>query len=110
MKIKVLHITKMKGISGSENHLRSLLSGLNKDRFDIHLCILVESRHLFLLQDYKKVLEQVGVVVTPGLGYSKNGEGYIRLSLTISDAGLVKGLSRLAGWRDNRNTLRSKTI
>ena len=44
------------------------------------------------------LLEQVGVVVTPGTGYGKNGEGYVRLSLTISDAALVKGLSRLAGW------------
>jgi len=45
------------------------------------------------------LLEDVGVVVTPGVGYGKNGEGYVRLSLTIPDAGLVKGLSRLAGWR-----------
>jgi LL-diaminopimelate aminotransferase len=46
-----------------------------------------------------ELLETVGVVVTPGTGYGKNGEGYIRLSLTIPDAGLVKGLSRLADWR-----------
>jgi len=49
------------------------------------------------------LLEQVGVVVTPGVGYGKNGEGYVRLSLTIPDAGLVKGLSRLAGWRDSKS-------
>src|SRR3990170_3408079 len=54
------------------------------------------------------LLEQVGVVVTPGLGYGKSGEGYIRLSLTISDAGLVKGLSKLAGWRDSKNQFRRK--
>ncbi|MBA7626968.1 LL-diaminopimelate aminotransferase [subsurface metagenome] len=54
------------------------------------------------------LLEQVGVVVTPGIGYGKNGEGYVRLSLTISDAGLVKGLSRLAGWRDTRNKFKPK--
>jgi LL-diaminopimelate aminotransferase len=48
------------------------------------------------------LLEQVGVVVTPGIGYGKNGEGYVRLSLTIPDAGLVKGLSRLAGWHDSK--------
>lgn len=51
------------------------------------------------------LLEQVGVVVTPGVGYGKNGEGYVRLSLTIPDASLVKGLSRLAGWRDRKATL-----
>ena len=54
------------------------------------------------------LLEQVGVVVTPGIGYGKNGEGYVRLSLTIPDAGLVKGLSRLSGWRDTRNKFRAK--
>lgn len=54
------------------------------------------------------LLEQVGVVVTPGVGYGKNGEGYVRLSLTIPDAGLVKGLSLLAGWRDSRNKFKMK--
>ncbi len=54
------------------------------------------------------LLEQVGVVVTPGVGYGKNGEGYVRLSLTIPDAGLVKGLSRLAGWRDSKNRFKAK--
>ena len=48
------------------------------------------------------LLEEVGVVVTPGRGYGKNGDGYIRLSLTVPDAGLVKGLSRLSGWRGVR--------
>ena len=54
------------------------------------------------------LLEQVGVVVTPGIGYGKNGEGYVRLSLTVPDAALVKGLSRLSGWRDRKNRFKSK--
>ena len=48
------------------------------------------------------LLEQVGVVVTPGVGYGKRGEGYVRLSLTIADASLVRGLSRLAEWHDRK--------
>jgi LL-diaminopimelate aminotransferase len=48
------------------------------------------------------LLEQVGVVVTPGVGYGENGEGYVRLSLTIPDASLVKGLSRLSEWRNRK--------
>ncbi len=48
------------------------------------------------------LLDQVGVAVTPGVGYGRSGEGYVRLSLTIPDAALVKGLSRLAGWRNTR--------
>jgi LL-diaminopimelate aminotransferase len=49
-----------------------------------------------------ELLETVGVVVTPGTGYGRNGEGYVRLSLTIPDALLVKGLSRLADWRKSK--------
>ena len=56
------------------------------------------------------LLDQVGVVVTPGTGYGKNGEGYVRVSLTIPDAALVKGLSRLAGWRDHKSKLKSTKI
>ncbi len=52
------------------------------------------------------LLEQVGVVVTPGIGYGKSGEGYIRLSLTIDDASLKKGLSRLVGWHDSKHKSR----
>ncbi len=48
------------------------------------------------------LLDQVGVAVTPGVGYGQSGEGYVRLSLTIPDAALVKGLSRLSGWRNTR--------
>lgn len=51
------------------------------------------------------LLEDIGVVVTPGIGYGKNGEGYVRLSLTTPDAGLVKGLSRLAGWRSTKKII-----
>ena len=54
------------------------------------------------------LLERVGVVVTPGIGYGKNGEGYVRLSVTVPDAALVKGLSRLSGWRDRKNRFKLK--
>lgn len=49
------------------------------------------------------LLDQVGVAVTPGVGFGRSGEGYVRLSLTIPDAALVKGLSRLSGWRNTRH-------
>jgi len=54
------------------------------------------------------LLDQVGVAVTPGVGYGKNGEGYVRLSLTIPDSLLVKGLSKLAGWRNTRRRVMKK--
>jgi len=54
------------------------------------------------------LLEKSNVVVTPGIGYGKHGEGYVRLSLTLNDASLVKGLSRLAEWRDSKNRFKPK--
>jgi LL-diaminopimelate aminotransferase len=64
-------------------------------------------------KDYNSVdfaadlLEKVGVVVTPGVGYGKQGEGYIRVSLTVPDAAVVKGLSRLSAWRDTKGRLKA---
>ncbi len=54
------------------------------------------------------LLEEVGVVVTPGTGYGQHGEGYIRLSLTIPDAQLVKGLSLLSKWYSTRPRFKKK--
>ena len=45
------------------------------------------------------LLEDRDIVVTPGTGYGEHGEGYIRLSLTVADEDLVKGLARLASWQ-----------
>jgi len=55
------------------------------------------------------LLDKVGVAVTPGVGYGKHGEGYIRLSLTVPDAAVVKGLSQLSAWRDTKRNLRIGT-
>lgn len=45
-----------------------------------------------------KLLNEANVVVTPGIGYGKAGEGYIRLSLTTPDERLEEGLARLEAW------------
>jgi LL-diaminopimelate aminotransferase len=42
-----------------------------------------------------KLLDEVSVVVTPGSGYGKYGEGYIRLSLTTPDERVEEGLARM---------------
>ena len=46
-----------------------------------------------------RLLDEVGVVVTPGVGYGPSGEGYVRLSLTIPDERLEEGVRRLEGLR-----------
>lgn len=46
----------------------------------------------------QRLVEETGVVVTPGTGYGAAGEGYIRLSLTIADERLEEGLRRLGAF------------
>jgi LL-diaminopimelate aminotransferase len=41
------------------------------------------------------VLEQAAVVVSPGSAYGPNGEGYVRLSLTVSDERLREAVDRI---------------
>ena len=48
-----------------------------------------------------RLLDETCVVVTPGSGYGKYGEGYIRLSLTTPDDRLEEGLARLEKWGGN---------
>ena len=64
---------------------------------------MVQQQQLLRVGPQVDLLEQVGVVVTPGTGYGPSGEGYIRLSLTISDDNLAKGLARLAAWKSKKS-------
>ena len=45
------------------------------------------------------LLDECDVVVTAGTGYGRYGEGYIRLSLTIGDTDLERGLERLSSLK-----------
>lgn len=50
-----------------------------------------------------KLLDEAGVVVTPGNGYGPSGEGYVRLSVTLPDTDLEEGVRRMEAlarsWR-----------
>jgi LL-diaminopimelate aminotransferase len=41
------------------------------------------------------VLDEVGVNITPGVGFGRHGEGYFRLSVTAPDARLEEAMSRM---------------
>jgi LL-diaminopimelate aminotransferase len=41
------------------------------------------------------LLEKAGIVVTPGIGFGKYGEGYIRMALTISKERIQEAIERL---------------
>jgi len=44
-----------------------------------------------------ELLEEAAVVVAPGTGYGSGGEGYVRISLTVSDQRLQEAMDRIRG-------------
>ncbi|MER3447587.1 MAG: LL-diaminopimelate aminotransferase [Candidatus Dadabacteria bacterium] len=47
----------------------------------------------------EKLLTEAGIVVTPGVGFGRYGEGYIRVSITIGKERLVEAVERLKNVR-----------
>lgn len=43
-----------------------------------------------------KILEQTGVVLTPGIGFGTHGEGYFRIALTVDKNRLSEALDRIS--------------
>ncbi|MCX7770887.1 MAG: LL-diaminopimelate aminotransferase [Proteobacteria bacterium] len=43
-----------------------------------------------------KILEETGVVLTPGVGFGTYGEGYFRIALTVSKDRLIEALDRIS--------------
>jgi LL-diaminopimelate aminotransferase len=41
------------------------------------------------------LLEETGVVVTPGSGFGKFGEGYFRIALTVNEERLQEAMERI---------------
>ena len=58
---RIIHIIKIKGVSGAENHLLTLLSELSRD-VRIHLIMLVEMQNL--MTDFVSDFKKHGVEVT----------------------------------------------
>lgn len=50
-----------------------------------------------------ELLDKINVVVTPGTGYGKNGEGYVRFSLTTPDDRIDEGIRRLSNLKLDRS-------
>ena len=70
--------------------------GLNVEKPKASLYIWAKIPNGFTSAEYAtKLLDEKDIVVTPGSGYGEYGEGYIRLSLTIPDEQLDKGINKL---------------
>ena len=55
----------------------------------------------------ENVLQETGVLVTPGVGFGSCGEGYIRVALTVSESVLEEAIDRLrnGGYVYNKNNI-----
>jgi LL-diaminopimelate aminotransferase len=47
----------------------------------------------------ERVLKEAGVVITPGSGFGKGGEGFVRFSMTVGSERLKEAVGRLAAMR-----------
>jgi LL-diaminopimelate aminotransferase len=47
----------------------------------------------------EKLIEEKGIVVTPGSGFGEEGEGYFRISITINEARIAEAIERLKKLR-----------
>jgi LL-diaminopimelate aminotransferase len=41
------------------------------------------------------LLEKMGIIVTPGIGYGEYGEGYVRIALTVEEKRLEEAIERM---------------
>ena len=79
-----------------------LVNGLKKMGWDIASAAAAFYVWVAVPQGYdsksfaKKVLEEAGIVITPGVGFGEGGEGYVRFALTRDEKRLQEALDRLA--------------
>lgn len=86
----------------------ALISGLNELGLDVkppratfYVWVRVNGRSL----DFTKMLlEEAGIVATPGVGFGEHGEGYIRFALTQSMERINEAIERMHKLRINRNS------
>ncbi|MEA3560334.1 MAG: LL-diaminopimelate aminotransferase [Candidatus Omnitrophota bacterium] len=48
----------------------------------------------------KIFLEKLGIVTTPGVGFGKSGEGYIRMALTVPKERIKEAVERIKGFKE----------
>ncbi len=47
----------------------------------------------------ERLLDERDVLVSAGSGYGEYGEGYVRLSMTVSDEGVDRAVDRISSWQ-----------
>ena len=78
-----------------------LITGLKETGLEVYPCLSTFYVWAKTPKPYSSIeysshlLNQLGIVTTPGNGFGAEGEGYFRFSLTISDEKIDEAVSRL---------------
>jgi LL-diaminopimelate aminotransferase len=84
------------------NRRRVLVEGLKKIGWDVASAAAAFYVWVAVPKNYDsktlamKVLEEAGVVITPGVGFGGGGEGYVRFALTRDEKRIAEAVERLA--------------
>jgi LL-diaminopimelate aminotransferase len=76
--------------------LRRLGYPVASPRATLYVWLPIPRRYATSLEFTAELLEQTGVVVSPGSGFGQAGEGYVRVALCVSEARLEEAGERMA--------------
>jgi len=75
--------------------LRSLGFDVNSPKATFYVWMKVDNSMKFA----QKMLDEAGIVVTPGVGFGKNGEGYVRFAITRDTVRIKEAIERMRGLK-----------
>lgn len=94
------HLRRMNSVY--QERRDALVDGLNsigwktkKPRATFYVWTALPRPHKSSIKFARQILDKAGIVITPGIGFGENGEGYIRMALTVSVERIKEAIDRL---------------
>lgn len=94
------HLKRMNSIYQERRDV--LVDGLNaigwptkKPKATFYVWTRIPKSYKSSIEFSRVVLDKIGLVITPGVGFGNNGEGYVRMALTVSKERLQEAIERL---------------
>ena len=78
------------------NGLRAIGWKIDPPKAAFYVWAKLPSKYNDSMSCAKAFLDEADIVVTPGIGFGKAGEGYVRMSLTLPTERIHQAVSRLA--------------
>jgi len=94
------HLKKMNRVYRERRDI--LVDGLNKlgwvikkPKATFYVWARLPKRHKSSIEFTGSVLDKADVIITPGVGFGENGEGYVRFALTVSKERIQEAVERM---------------